>query len=425
MTIHATANVFDDALEALRLGRPVIVIDDEDRENEGDFVIAAEFMTPELVNLMISEGRGLVCVAAAPEIIDRLDLAPMVDRNSDSHGTAFTVSVDAVGTGTGISASDRSRTIRALADPATRPEDLQRPGHIFPLRAADNGVRERRGHTEASVELTAMAGLTPAAAICEIMDSVGEPAGRDFLYAIAERLSLPVLHVRDIAEAAGRRDRTSRINMPQTVIPTRHGTWTATAYRAPDGTEHLALSMNDSKSAATPIVRVHSECVTGDIFGSWRCDCGEQLDQAMEAIAVAGRGAVVYLRNQEGRGIGLLNKIRAYSLQDDGLDTVDANLELGLPVDARTYGPAVELLRYLDLTRIDLLTNNPEKAQALTHAGITVDRVTALVPPPRESNRRYLETKRTRLGHYLPILTDEVHLLTRTPQSQMKGTRAC
>lgn len=425
MTIHATSGVLDNALGALRHGRPIIVIDDEDRENEGDLVVAAEFIDATLLNLMITEGRGLVCVAAAPHIIDRLDLAPMVETNSDSHGTAFTVSVDAIGTGTGISAADRARTIRAIADPATKPEHLQRPGHVFPLRAAANGVLERRGHTESAVELAAMAGLTPAAAICEILDLDGEPADRAFLYAMADRLSLPVLHVRDIVRAVTQKDQRHQSATAETAIPTRHGTWTAIAHRTPDGTEHLALTLGDPTSVETPKVRIHSECLTGDVFGSWRCDCGEQLDQAMEAIAAAGAGAVIYLRNQEGRGIGLLNKIRAYSLQDAGLDTVDANLELGLPIDARDYQPAATLLRQLNFTTINLLTNNPAKALALSEAGITVERVTPLQSQPRDANRRYLETKRTRLGHKLPMLTDEVRLLTRTPQSETKGTRAC
>lgn len=425
MTIHAVSSVLGDALEALRHGRPIIVIDDEDRENEGDLVVAAEFVDAPLVNLMISEGRGLVCVAAAPHIIDRLDLAPMVAANSDSHGTAFTVSVDAVGTGTGISAADRALTIRTIADPATKPEHLQRPGHVFPLRANANGVLERRGHTEATVELAAMAGLTPATAICEILDLDGEPAGRDYLYAMARRLSLPVAHVRDIVRAVKQNNHRPKSETAETTIPTRHGTWTAIAHRTSDGTEHLAMTLGDLTSVESPKVRIHSECLTGDVFRSWRCDCGEQLDQAMEAIAAAGAGAVIYLRNQEGRGIGLLNKIRAYSLQDAGFDTVDANLALGLPVDAREYQPAADLLRQLSLTRIDLLTNNPEKAQALAEAGISVERVTPLQPHPRDANRRYLETKRTRLGHKLPMLTDEVHLLTRQPQSQTKGMRAC
>jgi 3,4-dihydroxy 2-butanone 4-phosphate synthase/GTP cyclohydrolase II len=421
MTIQVASGLVNDALDALRHGRPVIVIDDEDRENEGDLVVAAEFIDAGLVNLMISEGRGLVCVAAAPHVIARLDLHPMVEANTDSHGTAFTVSVDAIGTGTGISAADRALTIRAIADPATEPEDLRRPGHVFPLRAAVNGVLERRGHTEATVELARMAGLTPVAAICEILDLDGEPAGRDFLDAMADRLSMPVVHVRDIVRAVEQNDQRGRSEKAETSIPTRHGTWTAIAHRAPDGTENLALTLGDLGSVPSPKVRIHSECLTGDVFGSWRCDCGEQLDQAMEAIAAAGAGAVIYLRNHEGRGIGLFNKIRAYSLQEAGLDTVDANLELGFPVDARDYHAAAVLLRELNLTRIDLLTNNLEKVQALVQAGITVDRVTPLLSLPREANRRYLETKRTRLGHQLPVLTDELLFLRRPARSQTKG----
>ncbi|WP_224404049.1 3,4-dihydroxy-2-butanone-4-phosphate synthase [Pseudonocardia sp. ICBG1034] len=395
------------ALVALRAGRPVLVLDDADRENEGDLVVAAQLADAGTVNLMITEGRGLVCVAAAPEIVDRLDLPPMVERNMDEHGTAFTVSVDAVGTGTGISAADRAATIRALADPRTRPEDLRRPGHVFPLRAVEGGPLQRRGHTEASVALVEMAGLAPVAAICEVLDEHGAAAGRVDLTALAERYGIPMLHVKDVVRALA----------PATApIPTRHGTWKAVAQVGPDGVEHLALVLGDPTVLPAPLVRLHSECLTGDVLGSRRCDCGEQLDAAMSAIAAAGAGAVLYLRGHEGRGIGLVDKIRAYALQETGCDTVEANTRLGLPVDARDYAPAVALLRTLGLAEVTLLTNNPDKVESLRNSGIAVADVRPLQIAARPENRRYLDTKRRRLGHRL---THE--LTTRHPE----GTRAC
>ena len=394
---HTTgaSDAVGDAVAALREGRPILLLDDRTRENEGDLVIAAERANPELVNLLITEGRGLLCVAAAPSVIDRLDLPQMVRGNSDRHGTAFTVSVDAAGTGTGISAADRAATIRALADPRTCPGDLRRPGHVFPLRAVEGGVLERRGHTEASVELVTMAGLVPAAAICEVLDDEGASAGRAHLTALAHRLAIPILDVGAVADAVA--------NGADAVLPNRYGTWRAVGHRAADGTEHLALVLGDPSTVEAPPVRVHSECLTGDVLGSWRCDCGEQLDLAMAAIARAGAGAVVYLRGQEGRGIGLVDKIRAYALQDGGCDTVEANLRLGLPVDARDFAPAADLLRRLGITAVRLLTNNPAKALALRRNGITVHGSVAVQARPRPENRRYLETKRRRLGHRLAV----------------------
>ena len=384
-----------DAVIALREGRPVLLLDDRTRENEGDLVIAAERANPELVNLMITEGRGLLCVAAAPSVIDRLGLPQMVQDNSDRHGTAFTVSVDVASTGTGISASDRAATIRALADPRTRPGDLRRPGHVFPLRAVEGGVLERRGHTEASVELVAMAGLVPAAAICEVLDEEGAAAGRAHLAALAHRLDIPILDVGAVAAATARGS--------EAALPNRYGNWRAVGHRAADGTGHLALVLGELSTMDAPLVRVHSECLTGDVLGSWRCDCGEQLDLAMAAIAHAGAGVVIYLRGQEGRGIGLVDKIRAYALQDGGCDTVEANLRLGLPVDARDFAPAADLLRRLGIPAVRLLTNNPGKALALRRNGITVHESIAVEARPRPENRRYLETKRRRLGHRLAV----------------------
>lgn len=384
-----------DAVSALRDGRPILLLDDRTREDEGDLVIAAERANPELVNLLITEGRGLLCVAAAPSVIDRLDLPQMVRSNSDRHGTAFTVSVDAAGTGTGISAADRATTIRALADPQTCPGHLRRPGHVFPLRAVDGGVLERRGHTEASVELVALAGLVPAAAICEVLDDDGAAADRAHLEALAHRLDIPILDVGTVAAAVARGS--------EAVLPNRYGNWRAVGHRAADGTEHLALVLGDPSTVDAPPVRVHSECLTGDVLGSWRCDCGEQLDLAMAAIAHAGAGVVIYLRGQEGRGIGLVDKIRAYALQDGGCDTVEANLRLGLPVDARDFTPAAELLHRLGIPAVRLLTNNPAKALALRRNGITVHESVVVQARPRPENRRYLETKRRRLGHRLAV----------------------
>ncbi|MEU0510102.1 MULTISPECIES: bifunctional 3,4-dihydroxy-2-butanone-4-phosphate synthase/GTP cyclohydrolase II [unclassified Amycolatopsis] len=395
---HTTgaSDAVGDAVAALRAGRPIMLLDDRTREDEGDLVIAAERADPELVNLLISEGRGLLCVAAAPSVIDRLDLPQMVRDNSDRHGTAFTVSVDATGTGTGISAADRAATIRALADPETRPGDLRRPGHVFPLRAVAGGVLERRGHTEASVELVAMAGLVPAAAICEVLDGEGAAADRAHLTALAHRLDIPILDVGAVAAAVARRS-----DAAEALLPNRYGIWRTVGHRAADGTEHLALVLGDPSTVEAPPVRVHSECLTGDVLGSWRCDCGEQLDLAMATIARAGAGAVIYLRGQEGRGIGLVDKIRAYALQDGGCDTVEANVRLGLPVDARDFAPAAELLRRLGIPTVRLLTNNPSKALALQRNGITVHELVAVQARPRPENRRYLETKRRRLGHRL------------------------
>lgn len=417
-----------DAVAALRSGRPVLLLDDATRENEGDLVLAAEHADAATVNVMISEARGLVCVAAAPRLIDRLELPQMVARNGDAHGTAFTVSVDAATTGTGISAADRAATVRALADPATRPEDLRRPGHVFPLRAVEGGVLQRRGHTEAAVELVSMAGLVPAAAICEVLDETGAAAGRDDLAALAARLGIPMLTVDDVARAVTGEGR--RVDVASATIPNRFGTWAATAHRASDGVEHLALVLGDPATAAAPLVRVHSECLTGDVLGSWRCDCGEQLDAAMAAIARAGVGVVIYLQGHEGRGIGLVDKIRAYALQELGCDTVAANLRLGLPVDIRDFAPAAELLHHLGIHEIDLLSNNPAKAKAMQHNGIDVRNMVALQPALRPENRRYLETKRRRLGHRLTLHRPDgttpagvAHPLD--PTNAMEGSRAC
>ncbi|QIX53682.1 3,4-dihydroxy-2-butanone-4-phosphate synthase [Rhodococcus sp. DMU1] len=395
----ARGNPVDDAIRAFTAGGLVIIVDDASRENEGDLVVAAEFATTAHLNTMITQGRGLVCVAAAGSIIDRLELPQMVESNGDTHGTAFTVSVDSVATGTGISAADRATTVRAIADPGTRPAELRRPGHVFPLRAVDGGVRARRGHTEASVELARLSGLTPAAAICEILDEEGAAADAAYLRRLAQRLDIPLITV---AELVAHLDAADRLDSPVGArLPTRYGTFSAVAHRDTAGTEHLALVLGDLTAVDAPLVRVHSECLTGDVLGSWRCDCGDQLDLALSEIGAAGVGAVLYVRGHEGRGIGLIEKIKAYALQDTGCDTVEANVLLGHPVDARDYGPAVDMLHMLELRRVSLLSNNPDKRAALERAGIDVAQLVPLRAPVRVDNRTYLETKTRRLGHQL------------------------
>ena len=406
----------DDALRALRAGRFVIVVDDEDRENEGDLVVAADFATPAAINFMAREGRGLICVALTGARLDALGLPPMVppERNRSGFGTAFTVSVEArLGVTTGISAPDRARTIAALIDPDCGPDDLVSPGHVFPLRARDGGVLERGGQTEAAVDLARLAGLTPAGVICEIMAADGTMARRPALEAFADRHDLPLVSV-----AALRAYRLARGDAPvplpapapvrrivETSLPTVHGPFRLVAYTNaahPEREPDLALVRGDlaAHPGEAALVRLHSECLTGDVFGSRRCDCGPQLEAALAAIAAAGRGVVLYLR-QEGRGIGLRDKLRAYALQEGGLDTVEANERLGLPVDAREYGTAAAILRDLGVTRLRLLTNNPGKVAGLEGAGLAVvARVPSVVAPSPE-NARYLATKREKLGHVL------------------------
>ncbi len=408
----------DAALRALRAGQFVIVVDDEDRENEGDLVIAAEFATPEAINFMAREGRGLICVALTGARLDALGLPLMVPpaRNRSGFGTAFTLSVEArQGVTTGISAHDRARTIAALIDPANGPNDLSSPGHIFPLRARDGGVLERGGQTEAAVDLTRLAGLTPAGVICEIMADDGTMARRPALDAFAERHDLPLVSVADLrthrlgcgdtrlvaAPAPARVRRVAAAN-----LPTVHGPFRMYAFdevAQPNREPDLALVRGDLTEAAddepAPLVRLHSECLTGDVFGSRRCDCGPQLDAALAAVAAEG-GIILYLR-QEGRGIGLRDKLRAYALQERGFDTVEANEHLGLPADGREYDTAAAILRDLGVTRLRLLTNNPRKIAGLTTAGLSVVERIPLIVAPSPDNARYLATKRERLGHLL------------------------
>ncbi len=393
----------EDAVEAIRRGEMVIVADDEDRENEGDLVMAAAAITADHINFMTVHGRGLICVALTPERADELELPLMTDNNTDPQGTAFTVSVDAhrrYGVTTGISAHDRAKTIQVLMDPETTPTDLRRPGHIFPLRAKPGGVLRRVGQTEASVDLAALAGFAPVGVICEILHEDGTMARRPQLEAFAREHGLPFITV---AQLVSYRLTKTRIieRITEASLPTAYGDFRVIAYQSVlDGREHIALVKGDLKGKANVLVRMHSECMTGDVFGSLRCDCGEQLAAAMKRIEDEGQGAIVYLR-QEGRGIGLANKLRAYHLQDEGLDTVEANAQLGFKPDLRDYGIGAQILLDLELHSIRLLTNNPRKIVGLDGYDIEVTGREPLLVEPGIHNERYLETKRSKLGHIL------------------------
>jgi 3,4-dihydroxy 2-butanone 4-phosphate synthase / GTP cyclohydrolase II len=390
-----------DAIEEIRAGRMVIILDSEDRENEGDLVMAAQFATPEAVNFMATHARGLICLALTDERCEQLGLKPMVRRNEAPHGTAFTEAIEArEGITTGISAPDRSRTIMVAIDPDSGPEDLVKPGHVFPLRAKAGGVLERAGHTEAAVDLARLAGLIPAGVICEISNPDGTMARVPDLIPYAAEHGLKIITIAQLIE---HRRRTERLIERGTSarLPTELGEWRAVGYRAiVDGKHHLALVMGEVDGAEGVLVRVHSECLTGDVFGSQRCDCGDQLRAAMRMIAKEGRGVLLYIA-QEGRGIGLLNKLRAYELQDRGLDTVEANVELGFPPDLRDYGIGAQILVDLGLTSIRLLTNNPKKIVGLEGYGLSVvDRV-PIEMHPGEENLSYLRAKRDKMGHIL------------------------
>ncbi len=405
MSRSTPAEAVGTALAALAAGRMVLVTDDADRENEGDLVLAAEFATEVQLAFLVRHCTGIVCTPMPAGRADDLRLPPMVADNTDAHGTAFTVSVDLVGTGTGVSAAARTATVRALADPALTPQQLRRPGHVFPLRARDGGVLVRAGHTEAAVDLLTMAGLSGVGVISEIVAEDGSMRTGEDLAAFAAEHDLPVLAIADLVR---HRRATERLVEPvaTSTMPTEFGDFRAVAYRnTVDGTEHLALVLGDvATSGSSPggvLVRVHSECLTGDVLGSLRCDCGSQLEQALKAIASEGCGAVIYLRGHEGRGIGLGHKIRAYALQDRGLDTVDANTAQGLPVDSRSYGVGAQILSDLGIRRLRLITNNPAKYGGLDGHGLElVDRV-ALPVVPTPHNIRYLRTKRDRMNHAL------------------------
>jgi 3,4-dihydroxy 2-butanone 4-phosphate synthase / GTP cyclohydrolase II len=396
----------EDALSDFRAGRFVIIVDDEHRENEGDLAMAAELATPEAVNFMATHGRGLVCLALTPQRCEELRLPLMVesDRNTSAYGTAFTVSIEARGkVSTGISAHDRAATIRTAVDPATRPEDLIRPGHVFPLRARPGGVLERAGQTEASVDLAALAGLAPAAVICEIMNPDGTMARVTELAAFAAQHGLRMVTVAELIRYRLRHEQVVE-RMASPLLPTPYGTLRLHAYRcAATGEEHLALVAGTFRADEPVLVRVHSQCITGDLFGSERCDCGVQLHLALEKIQQAGRGVLLYLL-QEGRGIGLVNKLRAYELQERGHDTVEANEQLGFPADSRDYGIGAQILRDLGVGRMRLMTNNPSKCVALASHGLEIVERVPLEIPPTASSREYLRAKREKLGHLLSMV---------------------
>jgi 3,4-dihydroxy 2-butanone 4-phosphate synthase/GTP cyclohydrolase II len=399
-------NTVTEAATAIAAGQPVVVVDAEDRENEGDLIIAAELASTELLAFMIRYSSGIVCVPMAGEECDRLDLPLMVTTNQDSHQTAFTVSVDAAdGISTGVSAADRARTIRALAGPVSTPADLTRPGHVFPLRAVPGGVLTRPGHTEAGVDLVRLAGLRPAAAICEIINDDGTMARLPDLQQFARDHGLCIITIEDLvnhqAGVAAGRDTTQRVRqVASTPLPLPQGIFQAFGYR--DLTEHtelIALVHGDITDGTNVLTRIHSGCLTGDAFGSLRCDCGPQLQQALDLIAGAGAGVLLYVRDHEGRGIGLLDKLRAYQLQDNGADTVDANLALGLPIDSRRYEGAAAVLADIGVTSVRLITNNPAKHAALESAELTVTEIVRQPVIPNPSNLRYLTTKRNRMFH--------------------------
>lgn len=397
-------NSVEEAIEDVKTGKIIIVVDDEDRENEGDFVCAAELTTPDVINFMATEGRGLICAAITDQRCQELDLPMMVRSNTSSHNTAFTVSVDLIGHGctTGISASDRAKTVQALINPDTKPDDLGRPGHIFPLRAHHMGVLRRAGHTEASVDLAQMAGLQAAGVLVEIMNEDGTMARLPQLMKIAEKFDMKIVSIKDLI-AYKLQTESLVVKGVQVNLPTEYGDFKLIPFiQKSNGLEHVALIKGTWTKDEAIMVRVHSSCMTGDIFGSKKCDCGDQLHRAMEKVDKEGKGAVLYL-NQEGRGIGLYNKMKAYKLQEEGLDTVEANLELGFDEDERDYGVGAGILHSLGIGKIKLLSNNPVKKAGLQGYGIEIVETLPIRIEPNEYNKRYLETKQTKMGHFLNI----------------------
>jgi len=391
------------AIEDIKAGKFVITVDDEDRENEGDLAIAAGKIAAEAINFMAKHARGLICMPILGSRLDELKIPLMVSENTSKHSTAFTVSVEAKHrTSTGISAADRAETVKALIDPATKPEDLAKPGHMFPLRAREGGVLVRAGHTEAIVDLARLAGLYPAGVICEIMNEDGTMARLPQLEAMVQKFELKIISVADLIAYRRRHEKLVH-RVAEARLPTAYGEFIAIAYRSDiDPDEHLALVLGDITTEKPVLVRVHSECLTGDVFGSLRCDCGEQVDIALQSIAKEGRGVFLYMR-QEGRGIGFHNKLRAYALQDKGLDTVEANLHLGFAPDLRDYGIGAQILADLGLHEIRLLTNNPKKVIGLEGYGLKVVETLPIICSPNPYNLRYLETKQKKLGHLLKI----------------------
>jgi 3,4-dihydroxy 2-butanone 4-phosphate synthase / GTP cyclohydrolase II len=395
------------AVADIAAGKAVVVVDDEGRENEGDIIFAATKATPELMAFTIRHSSGVICVPMPGDMLDRLEIPLMTPHNRDKLRTAYTISVDARdGVTTGISAADRAHTARVLADSATEPWELTRPGHVFPLRYREGGVLVRRGHTEAAVDLAKLAGLTPAGVLVEIVNDDGTMKRAPQLRAFADEHGLAMISIEDLVRYR-RRTEVLVTRHAETRLPTRFGDFRAFGYTiSVDGSEHMALVYGDITGEEPVLTRVHSECLTGDVFGSARCDCGPQLQEALETIAKEGRGVVVYLRGHEGRGIGLVAKLQAYQLQDGGRDTVDANLDLGLPADARHYGAATQILRDLGVTTVRLMTNNPDKIRNLEDYGVTVAERVPLTPHPNDHNLAYLMTKRDRMGHVLPGLDE-------------------
>lgn len=393
----------DDAVAAIRRGAVVIVVDAEDRENEGDFICAAEKVTPEIVNFMITNGRGQLCMPVLPEVCERLKIPLMVESNTAPLGTCFTIPVDHRTSKTGITAQERARTIRAMLDPNSKPTDFVRPGHLFPLMAKEGGVLRRAGHTEAAVDLARLAGLSPAGALCEILDTEGNRANRHLLFELAKKYELEIISIEELIRY--RRVREKLVyRIAEADLPTSHGYFRIIAYGVKyEPQQPIVLVMGDPTKVAAPLVRLHSSCFTGDLLDSLRCDCGDQLQLALKMIGQEGTGVLVYLP-QEGRGIGLIEKIKAYQLQDQGLDTVEANLALGFKADTRDYGIGIQLLKDLGLSKVRLLTNNPKKTDAFIYGGFdleVIDQV-PILPPVHEHNARYIATKREKLGHHLP-----------------------
>lgn len=395
-----TLNSIEEVIKDLKAGKPVIIVDDESRENEGDLVLAAEFATRESINFIIKEARGLLCTPMLERDLLRLGIPQMVEKNTDNHETAFTVSVDHVDTTTGISPEERAVTMQKLIDPNTKPEDFRRPGHVFPLRYKEGGVLVRQGHTEASIDLCKLAGLYPAAAICEITNDEGYMSRMDDLLAFSKKHNLKIASVEALVEYRKRHDKLVSI-AAETKLPTKYGDFRIIIFKNEvDHKEHLMIVKGDVRGKSDVLMRIHSECLTGDVFGSHRCDCGEQLENALRSIEEQGEGIVIYMR-QEGRGIGLTNKIKAYTLQDQGYDTVEANVKLGFPPDMREYSLAAQMLRELDVKSVKLLTNNPEKKEDLERWGITVSKRVPIVIKANSINAKYLNTKKEKMRHML------------------------
>ena len=393
-------NTIVEGIKAIRNGKMVIVVDDEDRENEGDFIIGAEFASPEVINFMSKEGRGLICVALTEERCRQLDLQPMVTSNTSLHETAFTVSIDLIGQGTttGISAQDRAKTIAALINPETKAEDLGRPGHIFPLRAKTGGVLRRAGHTEATIDLARLAGLAHAGVLVEVMNEDGTMARLPQLFEIANKFGLKIISIKDLIEYRLQTDSLVE-EITRVEMPTKYGHFKLAAFKEKtSGAEHLALIKGNWNENEPVLTRVHSSCFTGDILGSFRCDCGDQLHKAMQMVEAEGKGVILYM-NQEGRGIGLINKLKAYKLQEEGMDTVEANLHLGFGMDERDYGVGAQMLRKLGVTKLKLMSNNPRKRAALKGYGLEIVDIVPIEIASNPFNEKYLTTKRDKMGH--------------------------